>query len=126
MTFTAANRCVNWRSFQGFNFIFTCLPESHPTLYDWLDYLEANGEVQTLEQRRWNGRDQEIYRYRYVNQIPLRDTQPALLVNWCELTLTKGSDDSVMYRNTFITRHQIHADNVAEVVASGRARWKVD
>lgn len=57
---------------QGFNFIFTCLPESHPALYDWLDYLEANGEVQTIEQHRWNGRYQEIYRYRYVNQIPLQ------------------------------------------------------
>jgi len=28
-------------------FIFTCLPESHPALYDWLGYWEANGEVKT-------------------------------------------------------------------------------
>jgi len=111
---------------QGFNFIFTCLRASHPTLYDWLDYLEANGEVQTLETQRWNGRYQEIYRYRYVNQIPLRDPQPALLVNWCEFTLTKASNGSVIYQNAFITRHQIQANNVAEVVASGRARWKVE
>ncbi|KYC37721.1 hypothetical protein WA1_04165 [Scytonema hofmannii PCC 7110] len=82
--------------------------------------------VQTLETKRWNSRYQEIYRYRYVNQIPLRDTQPALLVNWCELTFTKGSDDSVIYRNAFMTRHQIQADNVAEVVAAGRAQWKVE
>ncbi len=25
------------------NFIFTCLPESHPTLYDWLSYLNWTG-----------------------------------------------------------------------------------
>ncbi|MGH2416117.1 MAG: hypothetical protein ACRDEA_20990 [Microcystaceae cyanobacterium] len=30
---------------QGFNFIFTCVPQSHPALYDWLDYLALNGEV---------------------------------------------------------------------------------
>lgn len=111
---------------QGFNFIFTCLRESHPTLYDWLDYLEANGEVQTLETQRWNGRYQEIYRYRYVNQIPLRDPQPALLVNWCEFTLTKASNGSVIYQNAFITRHQIQANNVALLVANGRARCQVE
>lgn len=110
----------------GFNFIFTCLPESHPTLYDWLGYLEANGEVQTLEQQRWNGGYQEIYRYRYVNQIPLRDTQPAILVNWCELTIMKASDDSVIYRNALITQHSIREDNVAEVIAGGRARCQVE
>lgn len=79
----------------------------------------------------WNnvalhGRYQEIYRYRFVNHIPLRDTQPAMIVNWCELTLTKATDGAVSYRNTFITRHEIQADNVAEVVAAGRARWKVE
>ncbi|MEH1834790.1 MAG: hypothetical protein V7L29_22695 [Nostoc sp.] len=81
--------------------------------------------VKTTQQHPWNDRYQEIYHYRYVNQIPLRDTQPALLVNWCELTLTNSSDHSVIYRNAFITRHQIQADNVADVIAAGRARWKV-
>ncbi|MGH2412939.1 MAG: ISNCY family transposase, partial [Microcystaceae cyanobacterium] len=82
--------------------------------------------LHTLEKQRSNGRYQEIYRYRYVNQIPLRDAQPALLVNWCELTLTKSSDKSIIYRNAFITRHEIQADNVTEVVTAGRARWKVE
>ncbi len=59
------------------SFIFTCLPESHVALYDWLGYLEANGEVKTLETQHWNKRTKEIYRYRYVNQMPLRDTQVA-------------------------------------------------
>ncbi|MFM6899122.1 MAG: hypothetical protein ACKPKF_18200 [Microcystis panniformis] len=28
---------------------------SHPALYEWLSFLEANGEVETTQQRRWNG-----------------------------------------------------------------------
>jgi hypothetical protein len=76
------------------NFIFTCLPESHPALYDWLSYLDRAGDVKILETRQWHKRSQEIYSYCYVNQIPIRDTQPALLVNWCELTLTRESDGS--------------------------------
>jgi hypothetical protein len=34
----------------GFNFIFVCLPESHPALYDWIAFNEASGHLKTLEQ----------------------------------------------------------------------------
>lgn len=108
------------------SFIFTCLPESHVALYDWLDYLEARGEVETLETQQWNKRTKEIYRYRYVNQIPLRDTQPALLVNWCELTLTRESDGKVLYSNAFVTDHKLNPDTVPQVVSAGRSRWKTE
>ncbi len=104
----------------GMNFIFTCLPESHTALYDWLNYLENIGEVKTLETFQWHKRSKEIYRYRYVNQIPLRDTQPALLVNWCELTLTRQSDGKVLYQNAFVTRHYLTVETVKSVVSAGQ------
>jgi hypothetical protein len=108
------------------SFIFTCLPESHGALYDWLGYLDANGEVKTLETQHWNKRTKEIYRYRYVNQIPLRDTQPALLVNWCEVTLLRASDEKVLYYNAFVTDHDLTPETVPHVVLAGRSRWKTE
>jgi hypothetical protein len=57
-----------------------------------------------------------------VNQIPLREEQPAMLVNWVELTILNGDDGSVIYHNSFITNHFINLDNVAEVIASARVR----
>lgn len=108
------------------SFIFTCLPESHPALYDWLGFLEANGAVKTLEQMQWNKRTKELYRYRYVNQIPLRDTQPALLVNWCELTLVRASDGKILYSNAFVTDHDLTPETVPQVVSAGRSRWKTE
>lgn len=109
-----------------FSFIFTCLPESHPTLYDWLDYLDANGEVKSLEQVQWNKQTKEMYRYRYVNQIPLRDTQPSLLVNWCQVTVVRASDAKVLYSNAFITDHTLTPTTVPQVVSAGRSRWKTE
>jgi hypothetical protein len=109
-----------------FSFIFTCLSESHVALYDWLDYLERNGEVQRLEREQCNKRTQEIYRYRYVNQIPLRDTQPSLLVNWCEVTVVRASDGKVLYSNAFITDHNLTPETVPQVVSAGRSRWKTE
>ena len=106
------------------NFIFVCLPSSHPTLYEWLEYLEANDEVSALQERFWNGRYYEIRQYRYVNRIPLRDAQPALEVNWCEVTVIRESDSQRLYHNAFVTSHIIDQHSVANIVTAARARWK--
>ena len=33
---------------QKFNFIFVCKPDSHKILYEWLDFLAANGDIDQL------------------------------------------------------------------------------
>jgi hypothetical protein len=108
------------------NFIFTCLPSSHSSLYEWLDYLEKNGEVQHLTTKHRKGKSIEIYTYGFVNQIPLREQEPSLLVNWCELTVRNSADNSEVFHNAFVTNHAIDIDNVAEIVEAGRCRWKTE
>ena len=109
---------------QGFHYIFTCLPESHPALYDWLQYFDANKEISHHQIRKRHGRDWHFYNYRWVNNIPLRDTQPALLTHWFELTIT--CNQQVIFKNAWVCDHFITNDNVAELVTSGRARWKTE
>ena len=110
----------------GMNFIFTCLPSSHPSLYAWLEHLEKNDKLECLSTKHQQGKTRQIYNYRFVNQIPLREEQPAMLVNWVELTILNSDDGSVIYHNSFITNHFINLDNVAEVIASARVRWKTE
>lgn len=109
---------------QGFHYIFTCLPESHIALYDWLEYLNANQEISYHQLRKRHGRDWHFYNYRWVNNIPLRDTQPALLTNWFELTIT--CNQHVIFQNAWICDRCVTNDNVTELAASGRARWKTE
>ncbi len=111
---------------QGFHYIFVCLLESHSALYDWLEYLDASGEVQSFQQRLRHGSDWHFYHYRWVNGIPLRDTQPALETNWFELTITSASDEEVLFKNTWITDHLITTDNIVEMVQSARARCQTE
>lgn len=106
---------------EGLNFILVCKPESHKTLYEWI----AGNEVQKVINKRWTGKDYRIDKYRFINQAPLREGDDALLVNWCELTTTK-QDGTIVYRNSFITMHEITKKNVAQIVEDGRARWKVE
>jgi len=110
------------------NFIFVCKPDSHQTLYHWLDFLQAkpDEDLPTLTCRQWNGRFAEIWTYRYINQVPLRAGEKALEVNWCELTITRQDDGQQLYHNAFVTNYLLDHDNVVAVVAAGRTRWKTE
>jgi len=110
----------------GFHFLFTCKPASHAHLSSWMEGLASAGQLQTLKLKlkgksnRW-----EHHRYRWANGVPLTDSDDALKVNWCEVTVT-NADGAVLYRNAFITDWKITDGNVAGLVASGRARWKIE
>lgn len=106
------------------NFLFVCKPQSHKTLYEYLDGLDAP-TVQTVIIKRRQGKRVETDRYRFAHQLPIRDADDALQVNWCELTTTRA-DGKVSYHNAFITNHLISEDTVIDLVNAGRARWKVE
>ena len=110
---------------RGFHFILVCKPDSHKTLYDWVDTLEPEKNKFTVIQRKKNGKSWDTYTYRYANNVPLRDTDDALRVNWCELTVTNARGD-IRYKNAFATDYKISAKNVAQIVIDGRARWKIE
>ena len=109
----------------GFNFILVCKPDSHKILYEWVNEFQAMGEVQEITIQRRQGKKTFTDSYRFMNQVPLRDGEDALKVNWCELTTTQ-QDGKIVFRNAFCTNHEITRDNIVEVVAAGRARWKVE
>jgi hypothetical protein len=73
----------------GFHFIFTCKPASHATLQQWVEGLESGRDLHPLKlwvkgkANRW-----EHPLYRWANGVPLTDSDAALQVNWCELTIT--------------------------------------
>jgi hypothetical protein len=108
------------------SFIFVCKPDSHTSLYEWVAMLEKNGGVEELSQRHWNGKHGAIWRYRFAQQIPLRNGDDALNVDWCELVIAHENTGEILYQNAFVTNHTITAENVAVVVQAGRTRWKIE
>jgi hypothetical protein len=107
------------------DFILVCKPDSHKTLYQWLEELDAMGAVETVVEKRWTGKNYHIDTYRFVNQVPLRDGEDALQVNWCELTTTSSTGKRI-YKNAFATNFKISNNNVKQIVADGRSRWKIE
>lgn len=110
----------------GFHFLFTCKPASHTHLSAWIEQLEPGPELQSLSLRVKNKTNRwENHHYRWVNGVPLTDSDDALKVNWVEVTLT-DKDANILYRNAFITDFKIGPGNVQALVASARARWKIE
>jgi len=108
----------------GFHFIFVCKPDSHPTLYNWVNLLQRP-KLGTLKMRVKVGAHFHTYDYRYANGVPLIEGEDALKVNWCEVTVTDHKGQ-VLYRNGWATDLPITDENVAAIVAAGRARWKIE
>lgn len=110
----------------GMQFVFTCLPTSHAAMHEALKQRESQGEVKTLKIEKRHKSTKELYCYRYVNQIPLRSTQPALNVNWVGLVVKREADGKVLYENAFVTRHELTEASVPLVTEAGRCRWKTE
>lgn len=106
------------------DFIFVCKPSSHETLYSWVAAIERGGKLPEVSRRVWNGRHGEIWRYRYLNDLPLRAGDDGMRVNWCELTVTHEGTGEKLYHNSFVTSLPLDDQQVQDVTHAGRARWK--
>jgi hypothetical protein len=110
---------------QKMHFILTCKPQSHELLYEWVSDQASLGHRHTVQQVRKIGKQQFTDTYAYVNLVPLRDSDDALMVNWCELRTTDALGKVIFY-NAWATSHNITDANVAEIALAGRTRWKIE
>ena len=72
---------INLARQQGYNFIFVAKNTSHYNLYDWLEFLAKSGEIKTIKNLLWDGKKNLTYQYRYVNNVPLTDSENSIEVN---------------------------------------------
>jgi Transposase DDE domain len=107
---------------KGADFIFVCKPDGHKTLYEYLKGVELEEFTTTV---RKPGKHTLTYRYRWINGVPLRDGKDALDVNWLAISLT-NDDGKTTYNGAFATSLEITRDNVEQIAACGRARWKIE
>jgi hypothetical protein len=105
----------------GAHFLFTAKPSSHKTLYSWLD----GADVPAMQRKVKQGARFVTHRYRWLEDVPLRDGRDAMMVNWLEIEIVDPAG-KITYRNSFVTDLPVTAANVADLAACGRARWKIE
>lgn len=114
---------------QRFNYILVCKRESHPWLYDWVDNVDEGTQEESKQKvvtTQWNGTCHKEYLYTFTNHVPLKDSKDSLWVNLVEVIVKRKEDGAQLYHNAFITNHLLTTENVAIIVDSGRARWKIE
>ena len=105
----------------GGHFLFVCKPSSHPTIAEYLTGIE----LPELTRQVKRGRARFTYTYRWLADVPLRADTDAMTVNWLMIEI-RNPVGEVTYRNSFITDLPVDRDNVIELAACGRARWKIE
>ncbi len=113
---------------EGLHFILTCKPDSHIKTYEAICRHETNGQIITKQIKRTEGKrviKKFTDTYRFYNDVPIRGTDDALMVNWCEL-ITTDETGQITFINSYITDHPVTLDNVEDVVKAGRTRWKCE
>lgn len=105
----------------GASFIFVCKPSSHKTLGEYLTGVDLDGFERTVGA----GAVKRRHRYRWMEGAPLKDGEEALRVNWLEIEIAKANG-KVTYRNSFVTDLPVNRNTVVDLVACGRARWKIE
>lgn len=105
----------------GGHFLFVCKPDSHKAIEEFRTGIVMD----TLTKRVRQGKQSVTHKYQWMTGVPLRGDQKAITVNWLMIEILNATGE-VTYRNSFITDLAVNADNVADLAAGGRARWKIE
>src|SRR5208282_5209617 len=92
----------------GGDFLFTAKPESHKTLYDFMN----GATLDELSVVRKEGARRLTYRYRWFAGAPLREGKDALAVNWIRVTIADAKGKKT-YDGAFATSLEISPATVA-------------
>jgi hypothetical protein len=92
----------------------------HTYLKDEVDTQMNSDRGKLLEIREGN----TIRQYRYLNQVPLNQSNPDLLVNYLEYHELK--EGNTTYHGSWITNIELTANNVYQIRRAGRTRWKIE
>lgn len=106
---------------RGEHFIFTCKDSSHKTLCEFKKGLPCS----TIKEIQGKGSQKREYAYSWICDLPIRDGEDAIRVNWIDVTIgVPGKKPG--YHASFITSLTPDAGNIAELVRCARARWKIE
>jgi hypothetical protein len=105
----------------GGHFIFVCKPSSHPLIQQYLTGIDLPAIEHTVKRAK----QRFVHRYRWLQDVPLRDGSDAMTVNWFEIQIINVKGETT-YRNSFVTDLPVGRDTVVELAACGRARWKIE
>jgi hypothetical protein len=106
---------------EGGHFLFVRKPDSHRAIEEFRVGIRRDERIDRIRR----GKECFTHRYRWLSGVPLRGDEKAMTVNWLMIEIS-DANAKVTYRDSFITDLEVRRENVAELAACGRARWKIE
>lgn len=102
----------------GYSFIIGAKPDGNRSLFSWVKGITREIKMTVKG---------NTYIFRYVNNVPLNDTENAPSVNFidCEAIEVEGKKTHKRHFS-WVTDHKITDDNVYLLMLGGRARWHIE
>ena len=91
---------------QELNFLCVCKPDSHKYLAECIESHRKLGELEQLTLSEWTGKERRTSVYEWIEDVPIRSSQDALLVGWVSVEVF-AQDGRRIYGNSFITNHRL-------------------
>ena len=107
------------------HFIFVCKDLSHKYLTNWAASAEIGKDIKQKVVKQWTGKRREYHTYQFMNNVPIKEGADAMLVNWACLKIT-DENGKLLHTFCFITDIPITEQNIIEIIAAGRCRWKIE
>ena len=111
---------------EGDSFVFVAKESSHQKMYEMIEYLKNAVGLEYQEQTIGKAHKQELWKYTFINQVPINGKKDSLEVNWVELEVYDKKTEKRIYHNAFITDIEITVKNVHDIALIGRTRWKIE
>jgi hypothetical protein len=100
-------------------FILGVKPGDHKYLFSYVAQAQIAGQTTEFEVQK----EGVIHRFRFLNDVPLNESNADVRVNFLEYWEVKGGKTQHF---TWITDFTISQNNAYELMRGGRARWKIE
>ena len=107
----------------GLRFILGAKPGDHKFLYGKVDQAIKQGKATQFQCSDPDDPD-KLHHFRFVNQVPLNQSNQDLLVNFLEYW--QVDKDNKVTKFSWVTDLTITQENAFEIMRAGRARWKIE
>lgn len=102
----------------GYHFILGAKPGDHEFMMDWVN---ADKNMRHIDIRDAKG---VVHRFRYMNNVPLNDSNFNLRVNYLEYWEISSFDEVKHF--SWVTDFTITLENLMSLMRGGRARWSIE
>ena len=103
-----------------FSFLLVAKPGDHTSLFEDVDGVRRGN----LLNRHATDHRGERREYEWVTDLPLNGQPDSPLINFIRFRIVKAG--KITYRNAWVTDLVPTADNIVQLVRTGRARWKIE